>query len=59
MPTADRAKGAIPVRVLILEIPESEEGRFLRPDMGALVSFLAMPEKKADPRQAPQEQRQP
>jgi hypothetical protein len=42
MPTADRAKGAIPVRVLIhkKDIPESEEGRFLRPDMGALVSFL-------------------
>jgi HlyD family secretion protein len=47
MPTADRAKGAVPVRVLILDIPESEEGRFLRPDMGALVSFLKMPEKKA------------
>jgi HlyD family secretion protein len=48
MPTADRAKGAIPVRVLILDIPESEEGRYLRPDMGALVSFLKVPEKKAD-----------
>jgi multidrug resistance efflux pump len=47
MPTADRAKGAIPVRVLILEIPEAEEGQYLRPDMGALVSFLAMPEKPA------------
>jgi HlyD family secretion protein len=46
MPTADRAKGAIPVRVLILDIPESEEGKFLRPDMGALVSFLRMPEKQ-------------
>jgi multidrug resistance efflux pump len=45
MPTADRAKGAIPVRVLILEIPEAEEGQFLRPDMGALVSFLTMPKK--------------
>jgi multidrug resistance efflux pump len=47
MPTADRAKGAIPVRVLILEIPESEEGKYLRPDMGALVSFLR-PEAKAE-----------
>jgi len=47
MPTADRAKGAVPVRVLILEIPESEEGQFLRPDMGALVSFMR-PDAKSD-----------
>jgi multidrug resistance efflux pump len=40
MPMADRAKGAVPVRVLILDISESEEGKYLRPDMGALVSFL-------------------
>jgi multidrug resistance efflux pump len=40
MPMADRAKGAVPVRVLILDISESEEGKYLRPEMGALVSFL-------------------
>jgi HlyD family secretion protein len=45
MPTADRAKGAIPVRVVI-DVPEAEAGVYLRPDMGALVSFLKAPEKK-------------
>jgi multidrug resistance efflux pump len=40
MPTADRAKGAIPVRVKIMDIPVDEaRGKFLRPEMGALVSF--------------------
>ena len=38
MPTADRSKGAVPVRVRI-EIPREEEGRFLRPEMGAVVTF--------------------
>ncbi len=46
MPMADRAKGAVPVRVLILDIPESEEGKYLRPDMGALVSFMRAPESQ-------------
>lgn len=48
MPTADRAKGAIPVRVKILGIPLNEAGRFLRPEMGALVSFRneTLPNKK-------------
>jgi multidrug resistance efflux pump len=50
MPMADRAKGAVPVRVLILDIPESEEGKYLRPDMGALVSFLKISDGKADAR---------
>lgn len=45
MPTADRAKGAIPVRVL-LDIPAAEAGQYLRPDMGALVAFLAEDGKK-------------
>jgi multidrug resistance efflux pump len=40
MPTADRAKGAVPVRVEIKHIPEAEAGVYLRPDMGALVSFM-------------------
>jgi multidrug resistance efflux pump len=38
MPIADRAKGAIPVRVK-LEIPAAEEGIYLKPEMGAVVSF--------------------
>jgi multidrug resistance efflux pump len=41
MPMADRAKGAIPVRVRIdrAAIPPDEAGKYLRPDMAALVSF--------------------
>jgi HlyD family secretion protein len=39
MPTADRAKGAIPVRVKVT-VPAEEEGVYLKPEMGALVSFL-------------------
>ena len=38
MPTADRAKGAIPVRVK-LNIPPQEEGVYFKPEMGAVVSF--------------------
>jgi multidrug resistance efflux pump len=42
MPTADRAKGAVPVRVKVLpgEISEEEAGNYLRPDLSATVSFL-------------------
>jgi multidrug resistance efflux pump len=40
MPIADRAKGAIPVRVRIT-VPREEEGVYLKPEMGALVSFLS------------------
>jgi HlyD family secretion protein len=39
MPMADRAKGAVPVRVKI-DVPKEEEGIFLKPDMGAVVAFL-------------------
>lgn len=39
MPTADRAKGAIPVRVKVI-VPAVEEGVYLKPEMGAMVSFL-------------------
>lgn len=39
MPIADRAKGAIPVRVKIA-VPEKEQGRYLKPEMGAIVRFL-------------------
>jgi multidrug resistance efflux pump len=44
MPTADRAKSAIPVRVK-LTVPKTEEGVYLKPEMGAVVSFL----KKTNP----------
>jgi multidrug resistance efflux pump len=40
MPQADRAKGAVPVRVVILGITRQEEGKYLRPDMGAIVTFF-------------------
>jgi multidrug resistance efflux pump len=45
MPTADRSKGAVPVRVQI-KIPRVEEGQYLRPEMGAVVTFF---NKKIDP----------
>lgn len=39
MPIADRAKGAVPVRVK-LTVPPDEEGVYLKPEMGAVVAFL-------------------
>ena len=39
MPIADRAKGAVPVRVK-LTVPSDEEGVYLKPEMSAVVSFL-------------------
>jgi HlyD family secretion protein len=39
MPTADRSKGAIPVRVKV-KVPAAEEGIYLKPQMEAMVSFL-------------------
>jgi multidrug resistance efflux pump len=39
MPQADRAKGAVPVRVK-LNVPHEEEGLYLKPEMGATVTFL-------------------
>lgn len=39
MPIADRAKGAVPVRVKV-QVAKSEEGVFLKPDMSAVVTFL-------------------
>lgn len=38
MPIADRAKGAVPVRVR-LKVPAEEEGQYLKPEMGAIVRF--------------------
>lgn len=40
MPIADRAKGAIPVRVKV-QVPAEEEGVYLKPEMGAVVSFYS------------------
>jgi multidrug resistance efflux pump len=39
MPTANRAKGAIPVRVKV-QVSKDEEGVYLKPEMGAVVSFM-------------------
>jgi HlyD family secretion protein len=49
MPTADRAKGAIPVRVWVKNISVEEAGLYLKPDMGALVSFLNRDDPDAKP----------
>lgn len=40
MPIANRAKGAVPVRVKVA-VPAEEEGVYLKPEMGAIVTFLA------------------
>ena len=39
MPIADRAKGAIPVRVAV-RVPEEEQGVYLKPEMSAVVVFF-------------------
>jgi len=39
MPTANRSKGAVPVRVRIV-VPNDEQGVFIKPDMGAMVTFF-------------------
>ena len=39
MPIADRGQGAVPVRVKI-SVPPEEEGVYLKPEMGAVVTFL-------------------
>jgi multidrug resistance efflux pump len=46
MPIADRAKGAVPVRVK-LRVPADEEGVYLKPEMSAVVSFLKSTEEKS------------
>jgi multidrug resistance efflux pump len=49
MPMADRSKAAVPVRVCVQfpaqdpksqPLPKEEQGAYLRPDMGAIVTFL-------------------
>jgi HlyD family secretion protein len=48
MPNADRAKGAIPVRVKVGRLQDGEKpGQFLRPDTGVIVSFLKSDAKEA------------
>jgi len=44
MPVGDRGKGAVPVRVK-LSLPKDEEGMYLKPEMGAIVSFLKSDKK--------------
>jgi multidrug resistance efflux pump len=46
MPNADRSKGAVPVRVKVLEIPNNNRDKYLIPDGGAIVTFLATPGEK-------------
>lgn len=46
MPIADRAKGALPVRVR-LTVPPEEEGMYLKPEMGAIVTFYNSDSPKA------------
>lgn len=52
MPIADRAKGAVQVRVK-LTVPPEEEGVYLKPEMGAVVSFLNEPSQESSPSQEP------
>jgi multidrug resistance efflux pump len=40
MPIADRGKGAVPVRVKLIVPKDEEEGKYLKPEMGAVVSFF-------------------
>lgn len=44
MPIADRAIGAVPVRVAV-EVPDEEQGVYLKPAMGVTVVFFSSPEK--------------
>ena len=40
MPIADRAKGAVPVRVAV-QVPDEEQGVYLKPEMSAIVVFFS------------------
>ena len=48
MPIADRAKGAVPVRIK-LKVPSEEEGVYLKPEMSATVSFYSDSVTPAEP----------
>ncbi|MBS0203982.1 MAG: efflux RND transporter periplasmic adaptor subunit [Planctomycetes bacterium] len=52
MPIADRAKGALPVRVR-LSVPADEEGMYLKPEMGAIVTFYNAAESESPGEQPP------
>src|SRR5262249_13586255 len=45
LPVANSSKAIIPIRVKV-RVPRSEEGLFLKPQMGAIVNFY---DRKADP----------
>jgi multidrug resistance efflux pump len=45
MPIANRAKGAVPVRVTVA-VPRVEVGVYLKPEMGAIVTFLGAEDKR-------------
>jgi HlyD family secretion protein len=47
MPNADRAKGTVSVRVRVLDVSRKDEGKYLRPEGAALVSFLGAGEGQA------------
>ena len=51
LPIADRAKGAVPVRVR-LTVSADEEGGYLKPEMGATVQFYAAPSQVSIPKDA-------
>src|SRR5205085_9422933 len=42
MPVANNARSVIPIRVKV-RVPRSEEGQFLKPQMGAEVTFFNRP----------------
>jgi HlyD family secretion protein len=46
MPNADRSKGTVSVRVLVLDVSRADEGKYLRPEGAALVSFLGSGESQ-------------
>ncbi len=52
MPIADRAKGALPVRVR-LTVPADEEGMYLKPEMGAIVTFYNSDSPQSGPENEP------
>ncbi len=53
MPIADRAKGAIPIRVQIL-VPPEEQGTYLKPEMNAVVTFINRAVPAAKPVESPE-----
>ena len=54
MPIANRAKSIVTVRVKVTLPPNEKPGTFLKPEMGAVVSFLA--DEKSDKQSPPPEQ---